>query len=277
MINGELRELHAAEIPATDLTLRRGYGLFDFFRVHDGTCLYLEHHIQRLFRGIDRLRLDINHDQEMIMTQVKELVAENHIDGITGIRIVVTGGVSPDGFTPAKSNVIITQESFKLPPDPLFRDGTALMTHAYKREIADVKSLNYMMAVYLAPEMHRSGATEVLYHFEDRVSECTRSNVFCISKGKLYTPVSDVLAGITRGRILDLAAKEMETVQEDFSPSFLMEADEVFISSTIKRIIPVVRINDIQIGAGVPGPLTRSLMKGLRDLDQAYLTGAGSK
>ncbi len=271
MINGDLYDHNKASIPATDLTLRRGYGLFDFFRVHEGIPLYFEHHLKRLFRGIDRLGLNVRWSRDEIAEQVLKVIGANEIERVTGIRIVVTGGLSADGFTPADANVIITQERFRLPPEHLYSDGTALMTHEYRREIADVKSLNYMLAVYLAPEMYRRNTTEVLYYSDGKVSECTRSNIFCIHGNKLITPLSDTLEGITRGRILEIGQPEVNIEVRDFSLSYLLEADEVFITSTIKRIIPVIRIDDHQIGSGRPGTLTKLLMDKLSERDRSYL------
>jgi branched-chain amino acid aminotransferase len=271
IVNGNLWDEDKASIPATDLTLRRGYGLFDFFRVHDGIPLYFEHHLMRLFRGIDRLGLNVQWNKDEITEQVFRLIASNRIDGITGVRIVVTGGLSSDGFTPAAANVIVTQEKFSPPPHHLYSSGTALMTHEYRREIADVKSLNYMLAVFLAPEMKRRNTTEILYYSEGKVSECTRSNVFCIFGNKLITPLSDTLEGITRGRILEIGGPELDVEIRDISLSDLLKADEVFISSTIKRIIPVVRIDDHKIGNGTPGMATKKLMKKLSAHDSVYL------
>lgn len=272
VINGRLCDEQAAVIPATDLTLRRGYGLFDFFRVHNSVPLYLPSHLERLQRGIDRLGLDVTTDVSGFEEQVMRLVRANEMDGVSGVRIVVTGGMSSDGFTPERSNVIITQERFKLPDEDLYHSGTALMTSEYRREIPDVKSLNYMHAVYLAPEMYRRGTTEILYYSDGRVSECTRSNLFCIRGNTLYTPASDVLAGITRKKILEIAEPALKVSVEDISLAFLMEADEVFISSTIKRIIPVVRIDDKAVANGMPGSQTRLLMEKLQRLDNEYLT-----
>jgi len=274
MINGELLELDSAAISATDLTLRRGYGLFDFFRVHDGSPLYFELHIKRLLKGIESLRLDFPYSETEITDQVRLLIGENQMEGITGIRIVVTGGLSADGFTPARSNVIITQERFRLPPESIYEKGTSLMTHEYRRELPEVKSLNYMVAVFLAPEMHARGTTEVLYHSDNHVSECTRSNIFCIRNGCLHTPVSDALEGITRGRVIEIARGTMDVEVHDFSLPFIMDADEVFITSTIKRIIPVIRIDEKQIADGNPGAYTRKLMNMLMENDNDYLNNS---
>ncbi|MCA6073904.1 aminotransferase class IV [Fulvivirga sedimenti] len=270
LLNGNLVRQESAFIPVNDLTLRRGYGLFDFFRVKDNTCLYLQDHADRLFTGIRGLNLVINQDKNTLIQQIQQLVEANNLKGASGIRIVVTGGSSPDGFTPSEANIIITQERFSEPNPLLYENGTSIISLEYRRELATFKSVNYMNAVYMAPEMKRQGATEILYHFWGAVSECTRSNVFCISNDILYTPVSDILHGITRKRVLEIASGIMEVRAEDFSLQFLKEADEVFITSTIKRILPVSRIDHSPVSDGNVGQVTRKLMYLLQKRDQEY-------
>jgi D-alanine transaminase/branched-chain amino acid aminotransferase len=271
IINGNVTDPENAFVPATDLTLRRGYGLFDFFRVHGTKPLYLEEHLDRLFRGISILRLETQWSRQDIKNQVNQLVSMNDREGITGIRIVVTGGDASDGFTPATANVIITQEHLKIPDKRNYTEGTTLMTHSFRRELPEVKSVNYLLAVYMAPLMHEKGATEILFHSEGKISECTRSNVFCIRDGALHTPVTAALKGITRGKILDFAGDVMPVSESDFSLDFLLNSDEVFITSTIKRIIPVTKIDDRQLSGGMPGPITSKLMDLLQAKDEAYL------
>ncbi len=261
----------SASIPVNDLTLRRGYGLFDFFRVQDEKCLYLRYHIERLFNGIDGLGLVVDFDGDSLTRQIRDLTKTNKLSGTSGMRVVVTGGPSPDGFTPSAANVIITQERFKEPILSSYEKGVSIVTMEYKREQASFKSINYMNAVFMAPFMRQQGALEILYHYDGNVSECTRSNVFCVSGGVLHTPVSDALKGITRKNVLDIAKNVIAVKEEDFSLGFLKQADEVFITSTIKRILPVTEIDREPVGNGMVGPATRQLMALLqkRDRDEA--------
>ena len=268
ILNGSAVNLDEACIPVNDLTLRRGYGLFDFFRVHDGIPMYLEDHLTRLIQGSEKLGMKLPFVREEIRKQVIQLIEINNQPGVTGIRIVVTGGASPDGFTPAVSNIIITQEKFNAPAPVLYEKGTTIISQNYRRELPDVKSINYLNAVYYAPKMREAGATEIIYHYNGNVSECTRSNVFCVKDGKIYTPVTDALEGVTRKNLIRIAKEEYAVHIHDFSLDFLMDSDEVFITSTIKRILPVSCIDGKPVGKGVPGPVTESLISLLKEADR---------
>lgn len=104
------------------------------------------------------------------------------------------------------------------------------------------------------------GAVEALYCTADgTISECTTSNFFVIAGGRLITPDHDILDGITRHLTLELAADIMEVSLRPIQRAELSEVDEAFITSTTKEIMPIVRIDDILIGNGRPGPLTSRL------------------
>ena len=124
-----------------------------------------------------------------------------------------------------------------------------------------VKSLNYISAIRGQQRARAQGAVEALYCTADGIlSECTTSNLFVFFGDQLVTPNVDVLPGITRGVALELAEDLFEVVQRPLHYDELATADEVFITSTTKELMPIVRIDDQPIGAGRPGPRTYRLL-----------------
>jgi branched-chain amino acid aminotransferase len=130
-----------------------------------------------------------------------------------------------------------------------------------------------MVAVLAMAEAHRAGADEaVVLDSTGRVVEGTTSNVFLVKNGELVTPPEEagILMGITREKILELARRANVPVREaSFFPREMLAADEVFISSSIREIFPVVTVDGAPVGNGKPGPVTQELLAALRALANA--------
>lgn len=265
IINGKIIRSSDAAMPLADLGSTRGYGLFDFFRAHGQSPLYLEDHLDRLFGGLSRMGIQIDYTREALTTQIHEMLSLNEAPGFTGVRILVTGGTA-GGFSLDKPGVIITQEPIKPPADKLYKSGATVLLDAYTRELPAVKSTNYMHAVLRNVEMQSEGAIDLLYHTNGVLTECARSNFFMVKAGTLYTPDLDVLHGITRRRVIELARGRFDTRIEQVTIDDVMEADEIFITSTIKRVLPVSQVVGMDRSWEV-GDVTRELIHLLADRD----------
>jgi branched-chain amino acid aminotransferase len=117
-------------------------------------------------------------------------------------------------------------------------------------------------------EADRAGAVEALYRdAAGEVSECTRSNFFAFYGDRLVTPHANVLFGITRAVVLEIAADSFEVVEATLRYDEVLTADELFITSSTKEILPVVQVDQHRIAQGRPGPRTQKL----RDLFRSYV------
>ena len=135
--------------------------------------------------------------------------------------------------------------------------GLYLITEEYVRELPTAKSINYLMGVYLQQKVKDAGADDVLYVKNGFISELPRSNVFIVSKeNELITPDSNVLHGVTRKHILQLASKVLTVKEQPVQLDELLNANEVFVSSTTKRLLPVLSVNGLQIATGKAGTTT---------------------
>ena len=254
-IDLELVPQAEARIPVTDLTLRRGYGAFDFLRVEDGVPLFADDHLARFERTAALLGLAPRPDGQALRDHVRELIAANG-HGSFGLQLFLTGGDPIGGFAPGTPRLLVLVVDLPRFRSEDYEDGVALLPHRFQRDLPEAKTTDYFTAVRLYPRMREAGASDVLYHDGSRVLESTRCNVFvATAEGRLATPGRDVLHGITRGRMIDALADAVEV--RDVPLAELEAAPEVFVTSTTRGAMPVVRIGDRTVGDGRPGPLTR--------------------
>ncbi len=270
MINGDIVQTSKAQLHVSDLALLRGYGLFDFFRVKEGVPLFLEDYFARFYGSAEKLGLEVPISKSELESLIFSLLEANG-ERDTNVRLLLTGGYSDDGFTPAKPNVMALQHARKDYDPELFEKGAALITHKYVRDLPEVKSINYATAVRLIPEMKKANAIEVLYHDAGKVAETSRANIFIVDQeGALVTPAEDILEGITRKRILELA-EDMEVETRQVSLEEVMAAQEVFITSTTKGAMPISEIDGQTIGEGRAGEVTKQLGKRFEARVEAYV------
>ena len=276
ILNGVLVPEKEALLHCSDLAIRRGFGIFDFFRTQFSQPLYLDRYIARIIKGAEMAGMSGQITKERIIGEVNELIkahSEHPEEG--GIRLVMTGGYN--SWEPVSSNFIITYESLKPFDSSLYKEGAIVISHNFRRELPEVKTISYMTAIQLTPQIRQAGAMEVLYHDEGTVHEFSRSNIFIVKSGQLITPEVGILFGVTRGLVLEIAEEFMQVTKRKVTLDEVMDADEAFMTSTIKRIIPVVRVDDKDIGNGAPGSVTKALMKKLAERDKNEYETRGAR
>jgi D-alanine transaminase/branched-chain amino acid aminotransferase len=131
------------------------------------------------------------------------------------------------------------------------------------------------MAIWLQPYVRERNADEVLYQRDGLVSECPRSNFFIVTRdGELATPAENILKGVIRGKVLQLARESYAVIQRPVTLDDIRDAREAFITSTTKHIIPVVQVDGRAVGDGGPGGITRQLRQALDGMVSS-VTGLG--
>lgn len=256
-INQDFVKDEHAVLPVNDLAFLRGYGVFDFFKVAGKVPLFLKEHLDRFYFSSEQMHLNVPLSRQEIINIVKELISKNQIEQ-GGIRLSLTGGCSSDGITPGTPNIVITAHDYELPTEEKFEKGIRLFSYEHQRQLPWIKSIDYLMSVWLQPLLKKHNADDLLYHQEGIVTECPRSNFFIVTiDNRLVTPSSHILKGITRNRILKIAGQLMTVEEKDISLGDIYEAEEAFICSTTKLILPVVQLNKHSFKA--PGKVTRKL------------------
>ena len=263
-INGKFLQETAASISFQDLSVQRGYSVFDFFRLVRNQPLHLEDHLNRFFNSALEMRLPVPKTREEIKQLIHELIWENELPD-SGIRIQLTGGEFADGSDFNAPSLIISQLAFPFPTQSMQVNGMHLLLHAHQRQLPQVKSTDYMMSIWLQPLLKENQADDFLYHNNGIITECPRSNFFMVSaEGKIVTPANNILKGITRMKVLMLASNYFQVEERDIHIDELQAATEAFITSTTKQIIPVTRINGKEVGNGQVGEVTKKLTTELR-------------
>jgi D-alanine transaminase/branched-chain amino acid aminotransferase len=255
----------------SDLSILRGYAVFDFFRTKDSVPLFVEAHIDRFFQSAAMLNLQPGHDKESTRSIVHELIRQNGL-AASGIRLLLTGGYSNDGYTPSTANLIVTQQPFEFRQASIFEKGIKLVTFEHHRELPEAKTTGYVTAITLNPFITGKGADDVLYHTNGSVSECRRANFFIVTNdGVLVTPGDGVLKGITRSRVIQLAGGSMDVEVRKISLDEVYNAAEAFVTSTTKRVLPVTAIDGRKISDGRPGRITAMVDEILQENEEAYI------
>ena len=228
-----------------DLGVQRGYGIFDFLRTTGKKANFIEDHLDRFFYSSEKMRLPIGYTRDELKSIVHELMDMNQLP-FSGIRILLTGGASMDGYTIALPRLAIIQQEMEKLPAELSNKGIHLITREFQRQMSDVKTTDYLMAIWLQPWMKEQNGDDLLYYNENSITECPRSNIFMVTQDDiLVTPKQNMLKGITRKNIIKVAGSIGLTVEErDIQLEELFQAKEVFISSSIKRLVPVALINN---------------------------------
>ncbi len=243
--NHQIKPLENAGVPVSDLLVQRGYGIFDFLRVAHGKPLFIDDHLDRFFNSASIMHLPIKESREEIKKIVATLIEKNKFE-YSGIRLLMAGGDAPDGYTISQPHLIIIEQALAPPILQFSEKGIHLASYPYQRQLSEVKTTDYLMAIWLQPWMKTKGAHDILYYQEVSVSECPRSNIFMVSpQNKLVTPENHMLKGITRKNILQIAVNlGLEFECRNIPLEELKLAKEVFISSSTKRILPVSQIDD---------------------------------
>lgn len=253
-----------AALQVDDLALQRGYGIFDFFKLVDGRPVFLDDHLDRFEASAARMRLPLGRTREQLKQIVADLIARNDLPS-SGVRLTLTGGYAPDGYTIATPNLVITQQPLRVSAD-LAANGIRLATFEHQRQLCDVKTIDYLMAIWLHPFVAERGADDVLYHQRDIVSECPRSNVFLVKRdGRLVTPGRNILKGVIRKHVIQLARGQLTVEERDVPLVEFHDAKEAFVTSTTKGVVPVVAVDSRPIGDGSPGEATRWLQDALAE------------
>jgi branched-chain amino acid aminotransferase len=257
--NGQIQPVEQTGIGLTDLGLLRGYALFDYFRTYNGRPFQWPLYWSRIVNSAARMHLPLPLDADQTHAIILDLLARSGQPDIA-IRVLLTGGYSPDSISVGSPNLLIIAEAVKTVPPADYEHGIRVILDEYVREMAEVKSTDYKHVIMLAEAMRSAGAQDVLYHRDGEISELSRSNFFLINGRRLITPDRHILYGITRRTVLDLAKPDFEIEERPVSLDEVFEADEAFTTSSIKMVLPVVAVGDRLIGDGRPGPMSRLLL-----------------
>ncbi len=259
-VNDKFIEEASAVLQVGDLSIQRGFAIFDYFRTRNFIPLFLDNYLDRFFNSAHLIRLNPLHSREELKEIINELIHRNAIADC-GFKMILTGGYSADGFEPAAPNFIIIPQTLQLATREKFEKGLNIILHQYMRDLPAIKSTNYLMSISLLDKLKQQQADDVLYVKENVVLEFPRANVFIVTKsGMVVTPQDNVLSGITRMKTVEIAQKKYKVEERQVTGDELWNAAEIFLTSTTKRIMPVLKINDYMVSGGKPGEVPNGIL-----------------
>ncbi len=266
--NGVFQELSQITIPVTSLSINRGYGAFEFFEVVRRRPFYGDRHFARFVNTMDILKLKTEF-QDQLAEIVEELINCNEMDDFYIKLFALPHENNFSGFYEAALYVFPT-----LMPTygaSLYRDGAALVTKNFQRFLPGAKSTDYLAGQFWMNEQADPRVVDVLYHNGQTVQETSRGNIFVVKDGMVITPAENVLKGVTRGLVLEiLNAEQIPHAVTNLGLETLHTADEVFLSSTTKHILPITTIDGQAVGNGKPGLFTQKIMAAFARLKAEY-------
>lgn len=269
-INGHVVDPSIPHLSALDRGFTLADGLFETMRSYGGVIFRLDDHLARLERGANALRLFVPPQlHAMVLNTLRTAVDQGLRDA--SVRLTVSRGPGAPGVAPppdAQPTVVIAVHP--LPPFPasLYGDGLSAATAVGRRNehavTAGLKTLSYTDAMVALADARASGNDDAIFlDTAGHLSEATSSNLFLVVDGTLVTPPLEcgVLPGITRAAVLDIAGeRSLGTEERQLHPEELHDADEAFLTSSVREIVPLVRVDGRLIGDGAPGEVTRTLM-----------------
>lgn len=256
-INNELYTEEEAKISVSDLAIQRGFGIFDFLKTVNYKPIFIEDHFNRFYHSAKEMNLELPFSRIELRNAVNQLLEKNNIAN-SGLKFILTGGFSPDGYQISTPNLIMIQTPFEIDRGN-FDKGITLVTYNHQRQLPTIKTIDYLQAIRLQSFIKANRADDVLYHNNGQIRECPRANIFLVTDNKVITPKTDVLSGITRSKILNLQLDGYQIMEEDFTLDAFNAAKEVFITSSTKNALPVLSIDGKPIGNGKAGAITRQI------------------
>lgn len=282
LIDGVPTAPEEARVSVFDRGFLYGDSVFEALRTYGGKAFALDEHVARLFRsaGLVGIRVPLTPSEFE-----REIARGIELGGLpeSYVRVLLTRGRgSKLGLASALAGDplrVVMVLPLELPPAEKYEAGIAAITYRTQRltdgtSAAGAKLGNYLLSVLATDAARAVGAEEaILIDASGKVLEGATSNVFLVSERSLLTPPlsQDILAGITRQHVLALAPTlGLHVVEREIGVAELARCDELFLSSSIRELLPIVKVDGSAIGAGRPGPVFARLLQAFRQRAEAF-------
>lgn len=267
-VNGQWVDDTKATISIKDILVLRGFGIFDYLRTYGTVPFRLDDHIERFYNSARLMGMTVKYSKEELRDIIHEGIKRNGF-AQTHIKFIQSGGISEDGFLPGGEQTFFAYfyELTEISPEA-YEKGITVATSKLMRQNPEAKTVNYAASIAEVMKVRAQGAVDILHTDPNgNIYEGTRSNFFGVKDGKIITAKEGILLGITRKVILEIAeALEIPVEYRFINESELESLDEAFVSSSSMEIMPVTKINDVIIGTGKAGEVTKKLMKGFAEM-----------
>jgi branched-chain amino acid aminotransferase len=275
-VNGRITPECEAVISVFDHGFLYGEGIYETMRTYHQRPFLFDRHMRRLRRSAGMIDLGLPFSDEELERQIRSTQDAAKLDGEAYIRVLVTRGIGELTYdlkaTPNPSIVIIVKPQID-PPAEVYDKGVRVVIVDIVRNHPStvnpmIKSNNLMNSALAMQQALRSNAFEgVMRNYKGELTECTTANLFIVKNGIALTPPLEagLLPGITREFLFDVGKHAgVEVADKVLDDEDLFRADEAFLTSTTRELVPIVTVNDRTIGNGRPGPVTWKLLNAFR-------------
>jgi D-alanine transaminase len=261
-LNGEFLPLAEAKIPVLDRGFILGDGVYEVIPAYGRTLFRLKEHLARLAYSLREVRIDNPHD-DAAWTRLLQSVVDRNPWEDQSVYLQVTRGVAPRSQefpkTRVAPTVFIMSYAMRSPSRESREQGVAVITREdYRWHRCDIKSISLLANCLLRQDAEDAGCAEVILVRDNYVTEGSTCHVLLVKNGVIVTPPKDwrILPGITYDLALELAqAGGLPTQVRPVKPEELFSADEIWLSSSTKEVLPVTKVDGKPVGNGRPGPV----------------------
>ncbi len=280
-LNGEYKPLNEACVPVLDRGFLFGDGVYEVIPVYSGKPFRVDQHLDRLQHSLDAIRLRNPMTREQWIGVIDGLIRRNTADGDAAVYLQITRGVMEKrdhGFNGSlEPTVLLTCQPMNYPLQQSDTAGGRAITLEDSRwQDCHIKSTNLLPNVLLRQQALDAGADEAILIRDGRAIEGSASNLFIVKDEVIKTPPRQrcMLGGITRDLILELCNENHLLAREiDISEDELHDADEIWMTSSTREILPITTLNQHKVGKGLTGPVWAEVIRLYQDYKQQVMRG----
>jgi len=278
-VNGRITDQSNAVISVFDHGFLFGEGVYEVVRTYNGELFLLDMHLSRLRTSAGMIALSLPFDDQGMERAIRDTMAawaagpgKATPKADMYVRLLLTRGIGDGSYNPGSSpapSLVIIARQLTPPPAWAYEQGVKVSLVPVVRNHPGsvsplIKSNNLLNNALAMQAALKEGAFEaVLRNYRGDIAECSQSNLFIVKNGVARTPrlTEGLLAGITRAFIMQVAEEAGVAVEDAvLRDDDIFAADEMFLTSTTREIVPIVRVDDRVIAGGLPGPITRRLL-----------------
>ena len=275
-INGKFYHRPEAKISVFDSGFLLGDGVWEGIRLHKGTLIHLDAHIDRLFDGAKSIAMKMHLTKIEIVNAIWTTLKENNMKTDTHIRLIVSRGIKSTPYQHPKVTIgnptVVIIPEYKRPNKEMIDEGIRLVSVRTRRDngVQDprINSLSKMNCISACIEAEALGAQEgLMFDPHGFVSTCNSTNFFIVVNNEIWTSKGEhCLNGVTRGAVIDLCQRNnILVLEKNFRIKDVYNADEAFVTGTFAGVIPVIEIDGKNMSKGSKGHLTNQIQSWYTD------------
>jgi len=270
-VNGEFLRRNEAKISVFDSGFLLGDGVWEGIRLYNRRLCLIDEHLDRLYHGAEKLKIDVGKPKEELISLIYETVHINAMDSDVHIRLIVSRGLKQTPYQHPNANIggasIVIIPEYKKADATLLNKGIRLclvdtVRGAHNSQDPRLNTLSKLNCIFGCLEAAEKGFDEgIMLDMNSHVSTCNSTNFFIVKSGEVWTSTGDYcLPGITRGTIIKLCRENQIVVfEKNFQMDDVYSADEAFVTGTFAGVIPAIQVDDVSIGNGGSGLITKKL------------------